>query len=256
MSVAPLHSPAESGKDNFQFSTFNFQFLLDLHVHSWFSGDASASPEMLVSHARERGLHGIAITDHGTCGAYEHCLAHGLATRDGRPVDGFLIVPGVEIYAREGHVLCIGALLEDRWNDKPLAEIVRETTKRGSVAIPAHPFDRWRAGVGEKGLDSVPELAAIETFNPASSRGANAKARRYARERGLAAIAGSDAHHASAVGVCWTEFDLDELSVSAIVAAITRGAGTPHEAYLSKREALKKHFANWFRKPRGRRKKK
>ena len=210
---------------------------------------------MLVRHARERGLHGIAITDHGACGAYEYCLSQGLATRDGRAVDGFLVVPGVEIYAREGHVLCIGTLLEERWNGKELADIVRETAKRGGVAIPAHPFDRWRKGAGKKGLDSVEELAAIETFNPASSRGANAKARRYAQERGIAAIAGSDAHHASAVGVCWTEFELDELSVGNVVAAIVNGSGTPHEAYLSRREALKKHFANWFRKPRlGRRK--
>jgi len=225
-------------------------YRLDLHVHSWFSGDATASPDTLVRHARERGLDGIAITDHGTCNAYEYCLEHGLATRDAHAVDGFLVVPGVEIYAREGHVLCIGTLLEERWNGRSLSDVVRETTKRGGVAIPAHPFDRWRAGVGRKGLDSVAELAAVETFNPASSRGANAKARHYASERDIAAIAGSDAHHASAVGVCWTEFALDELSVSAVVNAITRNIGTPHEAYLSRREALKKHFANWFRKPR------
>ena len=83
----------------------------DLHVHSFFSGDAASSPEELVAAARAKGLAGIAITDHNSCESAEYCLRHGLAREDGMPVDGFLIVPGVEVSTAEGHLLCIGVTM-------------------------------------------------------------------------------------------------------------------------------------------------
>jgi hypothetical protein len=58
--------------------------------------------------------------------------------------------------------------------------------------------------------------------------------------------ASSDAHHASAVGISETAFEMEKLSVADLLAALRRG-GTPAGSYLSRREALKKHFGNWFR---------
>jgi len=72
-------------------------FNIDLHTHSFFSGDGVSSPEDMITAARAKGLHGIAITDHNTCDAVNYLLQKGLMRLDGLPVDDFLILPGVEV---------------------------------------------------------------------------------------------------------------------------------------------------------------
>ena len=46
-------------------------YRFDLHLHSFYSADAAASPEELIAAARAPGLNGIAITDHDSCEAHE-----------------------------------------------------------------------------------------------------------------------------------------------------------------------------------------
>lgn len=221
-------------------------FGFDLHVHSRFSADAADSPEDLIAAAKARGLSGIAITDHDTCESHAYCLQNGLSRPDGLPVDGFLVVPGVEISTLDGHLLCIGITVPD-FSSLSASAACEEILSRGGVPVPAHPFDHWRAGIGKHKLDGM-RLQVVEGFNAAvSSRKFNEKAAAYAAERGLMIIAGSDAHHASAVGISHTTFHLPELSVDALVATLPEG-GIPHGHYLSPKEAFKKHFANFFRK--------
>lgn len=221
-------------------------FRFDLHVHSWYSPDAADSPEDLIAAARARGLDGMAITDHDTCRAHEYCLRAGLELANGEPVDDFLVVPGVEVTTAEGHLLCIGTTLPDMAGE-PAARVIKEITARGGIAIPAHPFDRWRSGIGTPSLDLL-EIEAIEVFNSAvSSKSFNDRGREYAEQRGLSMTASSDAHHASAVGFSHTEFEASGLSLPSLIEAIRRG-GRPRGQYLSRTEAFKKHFANLFRK--------
>jgi hypothetical protein len=87
----------------------------------------------------------------------------------------------------------------------------------------------------------------IEVFNSAvTSRGYNELARAFAASHGKVGIAGTDAHHASAVGTADTGYELDEFSVAGLLRAIPRG-GVLNETYLSRLEGFKKHFGNWFR---------
>ncbi len=86
-------------------------FNIDLHTHSFFSGDGISSPEDLIAAARAKGLNGIAITDHNTCDAVNYLLEQGLMRLDGLPVNDFLVLPGVEVTTADGHLLCIGAEL-------------------------------------------------------------------------------------------------------------------------------------------------
>lgn len=211
----------------------------DLHVHSFFSKDATGSPESLIRAAMARGLSGMAITDHDSCDAHAYLEDHPAP-------DGFLIVPGVEVSTAEGHLLCLGLTLP-RLKGAPAKEVMEAVKAGGGIAIPAHPFDQWRAGIRPAVLDSL-DLEALEVFNAAvTSKSYNDKALAYARARGLKMTAASDAHHSSAVGASTTLFDMDELTVPALLAAIRKG-GQPDGHYLSFREGLKKHFANWFRK--------
>ena len=210
----------------------------DLHVHSFFSKDACNSPEDLIAAAQKRGMSGIAITDHDSCEAHEYLKGRTLP-------EGFLVIPGVEVSTAEGHMLCIGATLP-YLKGRPAVEVFELISQAGGVAIPAHPYDQWRAGIREEVLDVLP-LEAIEVFNAAvTSKRSNEKALAYAQRRGLSMTAASDAHHSSAVGVSSTEFELSELTIPAVLAAIRKG-GRPDGNYLSFAEGVKKHFGNWFR---------
>ena len=217
----------------------------DLHLHTYYSSDGCASPEAMIAAAKKRGLSGIAITDHNTCDAVEHLARRGLIRADGASVDGFLIIPGVEVSTADGHLLCLGTTLP-QMKGRPAGEVVAAIQERGGIAIAPHPFDTFRAGIREEVLDQLP-LNALETFNSAVSlRSFNEKAAAYAKRRGLAATSSSDAHHASAAGLCSTAYDLPELSLEALLAAIPAG-GERTENYLSFVEAMKKNLGNWFR---------
>ena len=210
----------------------------DLHTHSYYSKDACNPPEELVAAAVQKGLDGIAITDHDSCDAHLQRVPISAP-------DGFLIVSGVEVSTAEGHLLCIGATLP-RMKGCPAREVVETIKAAGGIAIPAHPFDTWRAGIRPAVLDTL-DISALEVFNAAvTSPKHNERAKAYAQARGLSMTASSDAHHASAVGTAHTAFDLEELSIPALLAAI-RSGGTPEGRYLTVREGIKKHLGNWFR---------
>lgn len=220
-------------------------FHLELHCHSWFSGDGVSSPEELIASAKSKGLHGFAITDHNTCDAYHYMVDHGLARSDGTPVDGFLVIPGVEVSTADGHLLCIGAVLP-QMKGKPAAEVARAVRAAGGLAIPPHPYDLFRAGIRESTLETL-EVDAIEVFNAAISRRKyNEQARAYAERRGVPMIAGTDAHHAPAIGTSYMIFDTDDFTVRGILREIARGARR-HEQLLSFRDKLRKTMNNWFR---------
>jgi hypothetical protein len=217
----------------------------DLHLHTHYSADACGSPEAMIAAAKLRGLSGIAVTDHNTCAALEHLKGVGMIREDGAAVDGFLIIPGVEVSTADGHLLCLGTTLPNM-KGSPALEVVAAVKDRGGICIAPHPYDSFRAGIREEILDQL-DLAALETFNAAVTlRGFNAKASTYAARRGLAGTAASDAHHASAAGICSTSYDLPDLSVESVLNAIPRG-GKRNERYLSFSEGMKKNFGNWFR---------
>ncbi len=211
----------------------------DLHVHSFFSKDAASPPEDIIAAARAKGLQGIAITDHDNCEAHDYLRKLTL------PED-FLVVPGVEVSTAEGHLLSIGATLP-YLRGAPAKEVVQAILAAGGLPVPAHPFDKWRAGIRPAVLDTL-EIEALEVFNAAvTSHSYNDQALAYATRRGLSMLAGSDAHHASAVGVSATVLEMEEVSVPALLAALRRG-GRPDGNYLTFREGMKKHLGNWFRK--------
>lgn len=217
----------------------------DLHLHTFYSSDGCASPEAMIAAAKNRGLSGVAITDHNTCEAVEYLTKKGLIREDGQAVDGFLIIPGVEVSTADGHLLCLGTTLP-YMKGVPALEVVQAIHERGGIAIAPHPFDKFRAGIRKEVLDQLP-LDALETFNAAvSAKSFNEQAAQYAAARGLAATSASDAHHASAAGLCSTAYDLPELSLPALLAAIPKG-GERTENYLTFAEAMKKNLGNWFR---------
>ncbi len=218
---------------------------IDLHTHSFFSGDGVSSPEELIAAARQKGLHGFALTDHNTCDGIEYLLDQGLMRADGQPVDGFLIIPGVEVTTADGHLLCIGTTLPNL-KGMPALEVCRRIHERGGLAIPPHPYDLFRSGIREAVLETL-EIDALEVFNAATALARyNDKALEYAKKRGLPMTAGSDAHHESAIGTSHTILATDDFSVEGVLAQIVK-SNELHQNYLTFRDNLRKTWNNWLR---------
>ncbi|MBV9491633.1 MAG: PHP domain-containing protein [Verrucomicrobia bacterium] len=218
---------------------------IDLHCHTFFSGDGVSSPEQLIAAARRKGLNGLAITDHNTCDAITYMLDKGLVRSDGLPVNDFLAVPGVEVTTAEGHLLCIGATLPNL-KGHPAIEVCRRIHDAGGLAIPPHPYDLFRAGIRENVLDTLP-IDALEVFNAATTlKRYNQMAFDYARRRNLPMTASSDAHHYAAVGTACTILDTTDFSVAGILAQIVK-QNELSQRYLSVRDNIRKTWSNWMR---------
>src|SRR5947209_14372659 len=220
-------------------------FNIDLHTHSFFSGDGISSPEDLIAAGRAKGLHGIAITDHNTCDAITYLLEKGCSALAGWPADDFLGLPGVEVTTSDGHLLCIGAELP-YLKGKPAREVCEIIHQRGGLAIPPHPYDLFRAGIRLSTLETLP-IDAIEVFNAATTlRRYNRYAFKYAQIRGLPMIAASDAHHAAAVGTAYTILNTHDFSVRGILAQLLK-SNELNQRYLTPRDSLRKTWNNWLR---------
>jgi len=226
---------------------------IDFHVHSFFSMDGVSSPEDLIAAARAAGLNGFAVTDHNTCEAVDYMIEHGLMRADGKPVEDFLIIPGIEVTTADGHLLCLGCRLPSSLKGKPAIEVCRMAHDAGGICVAPHPYDLFRAGIRESVLDTLP-LDGLEVFNAATTmKRHNRKAYHYAERRGLPMTAGSDAHHAGAVGVACTIVEAEDFSVRGILQALRQGSELEQQ-YLSTRQTIRKTWNNWFRlrsKPRG-----
>jgi predicted metal-dependent phosphoesterase TrpH len=222
------------------------QLLFDLHCHSRFSADGVAQPEELVEQARAKGLNGFAITDHNTSACVDYFEKHGFLTADGLPVNGLLIIPGQEITTAEGHLLALGVRLPNTLQGIPALEAVKLIHEKGGLAIPPHPYDRFRAGIREPVLETL-ELDALEVFNSATTlRRYNRHAFDYAKKRGLPMTASSDAHDSEALGTAYSILEAETFSVAGVLEAIRKGPAL-RQRYLTPAGKLKKTWNNVFR---------
>ncbi len=222
----------------------------DLHCHSYFSADGVASPEALIAAAKRKGLHGFAMTDHNTCEAVDYMIERGLMRADGQPIDGLLIIPGVEVTTDDGHLLCLGAKLPNL-KGRPAAEVVERIHEAGGLAVPPHPYDIFRAGIRRAVLDTL-EIDALEVFNAATTlHRYNKKAFKYAQERNLPMTASSDAHHEDAIGAAYTILDTEDFTVRGVLQQIVR-PNDLNQSYLKPKDKFKKTWNNWLRLTRKR----
>jgi len=193
------------------------RFKIDLHVHTDYS-DSSGRLEDIVKVAVEKGLDGIAITDHNTC------EAAALAIR--RYSDRIIVVPGLEYDAREGHLLALG-VVEAPPMGLSAPEVSRHLHRCGALVVVPHP-NIPLIGFGREDLkDLGPD--AIETRNSAMPfyRWISKKNARLAESLHLPQTGGSDSHDRSCVGDSYTVIDSDSRKMSDILQAIRDGRTTP-----------------------------
>jgi len=200
---------------------------LDLHIHSTYSRDGTASPEDIIRRCTHAGLSGCAITDHNAIGG--SLKAHSFARNQ-----SLVIVRGVEVSAQEGHVLAYGV------NELiPRGLAVEETVIRirdaGGIAVAPHPH-RFPSGIGI-GLAREHDFDAIEILNGGSSARSNALARSIAESRRSPVTGGSDAHTIDQVGKAFTVLD-SASSEEEVIEAVRKGMARVGGRSRSRREGL------------------
>ena len=193
-------------------------FVYEMHQHTMgCSACAIADPVQTVKALHEAGFAGMVMTNHfyhGNTGirrhqpwdsfvaAYEQ--AYELARWAGDALD-FDVLFGIEEGVRGGKEVLIYGITptflyahphwDRREKEEPLlpkiSKLVREA---GGLVIQAHPF-RVRDYIDQPWEELPKEfLDGMETYNVHNSPMENIRAENYARENGLIAIAGTDAH--------------------------------------------------------------
>jgi predicted metal-dependent phosphoesterase TrpH len=172
--------------------------LFELHCHSTWS-DGKATPRQIVEYAKGR-LDGIAITDHDVIEGSVKALALS--------AEGFRVISGMEVSSKEGHILGLD-IRELVPRDLSAKETVERIHALGGLAIAAHPYDRWRKGVGDL-IHRVP-FDAVEVAN-GHTFGNTKNPVRECGKAGLPMVGGSDAHTLDEVGLVCVECEGDILA--------------------------------------------
>lgn len=172
--------------------------------------------DMLRTAAR-RDIQAVAITDHNRTDGSEEGRRLARET-------GLLCIRGMELSAREGHILVYG--LQDPVPTRlPGLEAVERIREQGGLAVAAHPYRFW-SGLGESVVRRIP-FEGVEGLNARTTRRDNQRAERLAQDLGLPMTAGSDAHRLSDLGRGLLILPDGYESEGDLLAAIRRGRGRP-----------------------------
>ncbi|HJX22994.1 MAG TPA: CehA/McbA family metallohydrolase [Candidatus Bathyarchaeia archaeon] len=205
---------------------------IDLHVHSDRSHDSSITIPEAIAKARQRGLQGIAITD------------HDVATKTSQYSAGdFLLVPGIEVSTSEGHLLGIG-VDQSIPSGLPASETADRIREVGGLSVVSHPFSLMAQKIDQKIIESG-RFDAVEVMNASyplfqrSSRLGMALAERL----GLAQLGGSDSHILETIGDTFTVIEVESLTVEGVLKAIRDKKTHPEGMASSLTNQLKKAFS-------------
>ena len=184
---------------------------LDLHSHSVSSDDSRATVEQYVKWIqvlRKRGhtVDGIVLTEHRK---FDFDLDYSQLARE----YSLLILKGSELDTRFGHFLVYGvtpALAKDvDFADVRMdaRELMKAARHHGAISFPAHP-GRFRIGLVDYMAqgETFPGLNIAERLNGGSRAGENERAAELCDTQGYLGTAGSDAHLASHIASCLTQF--------------------------------------------------
>ena len=187
----------------------------DLHVHTKASADGHCPIEDVLRQAEKAGLDAVAITDHDSVESAKKALTLKSSV---------LVIPGIEVSTKQGHVLLLGTTEEFPKGEDAL-ETIRKGRDAGCLVIIAHPYHHFRHAVGLHSKQALIEADALEGYNSRYyTKGSNKKAVRTAKRLKKPVTAGSDAHECRFVGYGINVVEARERSVPAILDAIRAGS--------------------------------
>ncbi|MGC1378817.1 MAG: PHP domain-containing protein [Anaerolineales bacterium] len=198
--------------------------LADLHIHSIFSHDGTATVPVILKHAKRIGLDIIAITDHDV-------IRGSLLAAELAPEYGIQAIPGIEITTAEGDLLAL-AVQKLIPAGLSLMETLMLVGEQGGFCIAPHPMSdgirmhslgAFAIRQALRDPDAARILIGIETYNAMLlDRDSNDAARILAERSDIAQTGSSDAHIVNAVGLGATVFPGD--TVLQLAAALWTGA--------------------------------
>ncbi|MBP7227767.1 MAG: PHP domain-containing protein [Longilinea sp.] len=182
--------------------------LADLHIHSIYSYDGTATIPAILKYTAERTqLNVIAVTDHDSMKGVAEAMR--LA-----PHYGLEVVPGVEVSTADGHVLAlfVNQLIPPGLS---LVETALRVRAAGGICIAAHPlafgtsslrFETIQDALQQPGVKG--SLVGVEAFNGGLvyTRQNETIAER-SRALPLAQVGNSDAHVVQMIGGGATQFE-------------------------------------------------
>src|SRR5258706_5187136 len=183
--------------------------IADLHIHTIYSYDGTASVRAGLTLAKKIGLDVIAITNPDE-------IAGSLKAWELAPKYGVEVIPAIEITTAEDDLLALN-ITQKISRNLPLIDTVLQVGEQGGFCIAPHPM---AGGLGMKSLNAYSILRAlrhaevaqiligIETYNATTI---DKMSNRYAHILGshlnLAQTASSDAHIIEAIGLGATAFE-------------------------------------------------
>lgn len=183
--------------------------LADLHIHSIYSYDRTASVPAILRHTKQTRLNVIAVTDHDE-------IQGSLRALELAPAFGVGVIPAIEITTAEGDLLAFNITLVIK-PGLSLVDTILKVGEAGGFCIAPHPM---AGGFGMRSLSAYsilkalrnPHVArvliAIESYNTTTiDKMGNHFARILADRLNISQTASSDAHAVEAIGLCTTEFN-------------------------------------------------
>lgn len=201
--------------------------ILDLHVHSVYSGDSPVSPEdyarRVLELQSEYEISGFVLTEHNHLITPAECDLPALSAKY-----GITILPASELDTYWGHLLVYGMsgrLWEElrkgaRKKQEPV-RFCRTAAEDGAVVVPAHPF-RFFLGLGERSRE-LEGIRLLETRNGSNSAEENQAAENLARKMGWGGTGGSDAHFLPELGKALTRFERPVTTAADLVRELQAG---------------------------------
>ena len=213
----------------------------ELHCHNIFSNghvgvlepipDSNVTIIKQLEQAHLVGLDTLFVTNHNTIDGYKQILEY---KKNHKKFDSLKVYPGEEVTTNnESHVLVYGI----DHSIKPglsLHEILDEAKKQDAITIAPHPFSLL---VALREDSTYCDL--FEVFNSSNvDVYSNLRAKKFAKEKSLHVVAGSDSHVQSTIGRS-TNLIYSENNLDSVIAAMKHHKITiENTGYVQPKEAL------------------
>ena len=213
----------------------------ELHSHNVFSNgnvgalepihDCNVTISKQLEQAYMAGLDVLFVTNHNTIDGYKQMLEY---KKNHQKFNALNVYPAEEVTTNnESHVLVYG-LDHTIKSGLSLHEILDEAKKQNAVTVAPHPFSL---------LDALREDSIhcdlFEVFNSSNvDVYSNLKAKKFANEKGLHVVAGSDSHVQSTIGRSTNLIDSENKLDDVINAMNHHKITIEKTAYVQPKEAL------------------
>jgi len=206
--------------------------ILDLHVHSKYSGDSPVNPEeyakKIIELKKDFYIDGFVLMEHNYWVRKDECDLDALSERY-----EIKILSGAEIDTHWGHILVYGmneSIYEfcqtGPTRKKDPVELSKIVQEEGGVCVPAHPFRSFFIGCGTRCTELI-GIRAIEGINGSNDEKENNSALAYAKKNKFMITGGSGGHYLAELGNTMTKFSKSVNNMEDLVRELKEGQFEP-----------------------------